>query len=379
LVFTTGAPFEYNVVAGVVTDRITGEVLEGARVEARAQGVDDPPVHVAVADSAGVFALRYLPAGPYDILIYVDNNRNAELGFNEMQGSAVTSPLGATPEVADTVILREVALLVPDTTPSRLAQVEARDSLHVRLAFDDYMDAEGSFEGVQVNITREDSTSVSIERLMWPRQVDSLQAISDSIAAEERRLALVDSLQVVADSLDRIFVAMEARGDTLGVDTLAPQLERIRARMAPPEPPEPEEGRPAEPPRILPQREFFVQLADSLSPQQLYSVTVSGVVNLFGTGGGGGEGSFSWEPPEPPEAESQDTAAAVPDTLVVPDTGLVVPPDTGLVAPPDTMGVPPDTSGVANETGWASGRPAPSEKEGARSREPLWWTRRSSR
>lgn len=386
LVFTTGAPFEFNVVAGLVEDRITGEVVEGARVEARAQGVEDPPVHVAVTDTAGVFALRYLPAGPYDISVYVDNNRNAERDFREAQGSGVTLPLGATPEVADTAILREITLLVPDTSPSRLARIEPQDSLLIRLTFDDFMDAEGDFEGVQVAITQEDGPGIEVERFMWPRQVDSIRAIADSIAAEERRLAMVDSLTVVADSLDRILTAMEASRDTLGVDTLGLQLERIRSRMEPPEPREPEEGPAAEPPPILPQQAFFIQLADSLSPDQLYNASVTGVVNLYGTGGGGGEGSFSWEPPEPPPEAAEDTATAVPDTLVVPDTGIVIPPDTGGVVPPDTSGVPPDTSGVPPDTSGippdtSLARPhflASPDQSASRRREPLWWlTRRA--
>jgi hypothetical protein len=406
LVFTTGAPFEFNVVAGVVSDRITGEVVEGARVEARAQGVEDAPIHVAATDTAGVFALRYLPAGPYDISAYVDNNRNAEREFREAQGSEVTFPLGATPEVADTAILREITLLVPDTTPSRLARIEPQDSLLIRFGFDDFMDAEANFEGVQVTITQEDGPALEVERYMWPRQVDSIRAIADSIAAEERRVAMVDSLTVVADSLDRILIAMEAQRDTVGVDTLGPQLERIQTRIAPPEPREPEEGPAAAPSPILPQQEFFVQLADSLTPERLYTATVTGVVNLYGTGGGGGEATFDWEPPEPPPEEVPDTAAAVadtlvvpdtaavgPDTLVVPDTVLVVPPDTAAAAlpdsltvppdtsgvPPDTSGVPPDTSGVPPDTFWARHYlPAPTGGAKARRLEPLWWlTRRA--
>jgi len=81
--------------------------------------------------------------------------------------------------------------------------------------------------------------------------------------------ALVDSLQVVADSLTRILADLEAAGDTLGVDTIAPELERIRGIMEPPEPEElPEEAAeavPAEPPPILPKQDLSCQYSDSLA------------------------------------------------------------------------------------------------------------------
>ncbi len=372
LVFSTGAPFETNVVAGMAKERITGEAAPNIRVEARDSEAEDPPVYVAVTDSAGVFALRYLPAGSYQISLYQDNNRNGRADFAELQGDTL-GVLGAVSPAADTVLFRQVSLLRPDTTPARLIRVEAVDSLLVRLAFDDYLDAEGSLEAVRVMIAPEAADTVGggrlpvvpepgdtaaaapppepqetrgplrWSRILWPRQVDSLRAAEDSLAAAERRLAVVDSLGAVGDSLSRVLRQMRAEGDTLGVDTLETRLEAIRRQMAPPEPP-PAPTRPelTEPPPILPQQEIFVLLADSLAPNQLYKVTVSRVTNINGVEEGGGETRFSWEPPERVEEEA-DTVGAGADTLgVPPDTGRVVPPDTGRVVPPDTLAVPPD-------------------------------------
>jgi hypothetical protein len=341
LVFSTGADFENNVVAGIVKDRITGEAVNGARVEARMRGEDDPPVYVAASDSAGVFALRYLPAGAYDLTVYQDINRNGEPDFREMQGSAESSGLGLEPPGSDTLIIRELSLLMPDTVPSRVVRVEAVDSTLVHFTFDDYMDAEGPLDSVQVVIApppqdtlaaaEEIEGALAIERLLWPRQVDSLQAVTDSIAAEERRLAMVDSLQAVADTLAQVLAGFEAAGDTLGIDTVSAALERVTGLLEPPEPPEPPPGAaedvPVEPPPILPQQEFFVKLAEPLAPNQAYRAVLAGVVNINGLGGGGGEASFAWEPPP---QEVPDTAATLPDT------GAVAPPDTGAVAPPDT-------------------------------------------
>lgn len=336
LVFSTGAPFETNVVAGIVKDRVSGEAIQGVLVQAREEGAPEPPVYVAASDSSGVFALRYLPAGAYRLSLFQDVNRNSEPDFSELQGSAETPAVGTLAEAADTVILREIGLLRPDTLPARVVLVEAMDSLLVRVGFDDYMDAEGSLEEVGAVILAEDSTEVRIDRLLWPRQVDSLRAVADSIAAEERRLARVDSLQVLADSLGQILATMRAAGDTVGVDTLGPVLEQIQTRLEPPEPPEEEpEGprEPVEPPPILPQREFFIRLVDSLAPNRPYHLTVTGIVNINGLPGGGGEASFDWEPPE----READTAGVAADTASTP-------PDTGAVTSPDTWRLPPERS-----------------------------------
>ena len=244
------------------------------------------------------------------------------------------------------------------------------DSVTVRLAFDDYLDAEGSLDSVRVVIVSQDEgPGRVVERLMWPRQVDSLQAVADSVAAEERRLAEVDSLGVVADSLDQVLAGMQAAGDTLGADSIGAALEGIRIRMEPPEPPEepgPEPEVEVEPPPILPQQEIFVRLVSPLPPDLPFKATVSDVVNINGLGGGGGEASFSWEPPEPPATEEPDTAALVPDTMAVPPDTAAVPPDT-MAVPPDTMAVPPDTSRVARP-GPAQAAPPEAERQ-----EPRWW------
>lgn len=362
LVFgTTGAVFEENVIAGIAEDRITGEVVEGVRAEAEIRGVEDTPVHVAVTDSLGVFAFRYLPAGLYDISVYQDVNLNTEMDFSELQGWA-ESELLPEEAAADTAIIRQVTLLRPDTTPSRLILVEAMDSVLIRVSFDDYMDSEGPLEEILVQLTQEEEPGPEIDGLLWPRQMDSLLAFNDSVAAEEERLALVDSLSTVADSLEQTLAGFTEAGDTLGADSVGTRLEQIRDLMAPPEPPEePEPGAEVELPPILPQQEFFIYLAEPLVGEQLYTAVISGVTNINGLSGGGGEASFTWEPPEPPPEEVPDTSA-VPDTAgVPPDTGSVAPPDTGSVAPPDTGSVaPPHTSRGDPPGPKAVARPSPS-------------------
>lgn len=358
LVFSTGADYENNVVAGMIFDRLTGDAVGGARVEARSTELDDPPVYLATSDSLGVFALRYLPAGPYILGFYQDLNRNETPDYRELQGDWGPVPLGVDGQGVDTVLVREVMLLRPDTIPARLIGVEAQDSVTVRLAFDDFLDAEGSLDPIQVVIAEEEGDTLVVEGLLWPRELDSIRAVADSIARVEELQAQMDSLQVMADSLSQLMEAMEAASDTLGIDTIGPALARIQNRLAPPEPEElePREGLREEeaPEPILPQQAVYVVVADSIPANRLFQVIVSGVVNINGLPGGGGDASFTWEPPAPPEEEADTLAAPVDTTSVPPDTAAVanpgaVPPDTTTV-PPDTTLVPPDTTGVPPDT-----------------------------
>lgn len=80
----------------------------------------------------------------------------------------------------------------------------------------------------------------------------------------------------------------------------------------------------------LPGREFYVLLADTLTYDVPYVVTVSGVTNIAGTAGGGGEDTLSYTRPPPP-----DTTGAVGDS-------------TG--AQPDTAGVQLDTLRLRRDT-----------------------------
>jgi hypothetical protein len=136
LIFSTGAAIDSTVLGGLVVDRITGVPARSGVVEAvqREGGV----VYTALADSSGFFSLRYLPLGAYDISAYDDQNRNRRRDLLEPldSGGAVTLS-----QPADT-ITQIFRVLVPDTSAPRVTGAEAVDSLHVRVTFDDYFDAE---------------------------------------------------------------------------------------------------------------------------------------------------------------------------------------------------------------------------------------------
>jgi len=342
LVFSTGGAYELNVLAGVVTDRITGEEVDQARVEARqipesdeeeaaeeAAEEPDVPVYVAKTDTAGIFVLRYIPSGEYELTIYQDNNRNREPDFRELQGTT-TAHLGLLPPRKDTII-SEVALLQPDTIPARLVRVEAEDSTLIRFTFDDFLPAPATLSPVQITLSREEGESPGIERLLWPHQLDSLRAFEDSVRVADSLAIVADSLRGVADSLQTVVAGLEAVGDTVELPEVRAALEQLQARLEPPEPEEQEEEEAPPPsPPILPEPEFFAFLRAPLVPDQVYQVTVVNVRNINGLTGGGGEGEVTWEPPEPPPV---DTAGALPDTTGVPPDTTAVPPDTTRALP----------------------------------------------
>ena len=331
LFFSTGPEFAPNVVAGSVIDRLTGEPLRDARVDAAVAGSD--VVHTAVTDSTGIFALRYLPAGDFVLSAYLDRNRNAQADFTEPQGTR-PALLDGDGEAADTAIVLEVALLARDTTSARLARVIVEDSISLSVSLDDYLDPELPLDDVRVVVT-----SDSVEA---PRPL----AVLHQHEAEAYRSALADSLareQAVRDSVaqaraDSAAQAEAAPGDTTAADD--PELTPVPAEAAaaadpPPAPAEPGAGAAGEVDAGRPtaQQTFIVILDGVLVPEIPYEVEVSNITNINGVGGGGGTVEFNRPAPPPPP---EDTVQAEADSVAT---------DTIPAAAPEGTPPPGDTAG----------------------------------
>jgi hypothetical protein len=294
LVFSTGAPIAETAVAGVIEDRLTGNAVAAARVEAT--HLEDGHTYVAMTDTAGFFALRHLPVGGYDVLTWLDLNRNRVPDFAEPQDEASVALAEG-----DTVVV-EMRLLPGDTTPARLLRAEALDSITIELNFDDYFEP-GPVEGTAAVYTLPDSTFVGRGTLLHGTALDSLR-----IARQEAAAAAADTLP--ADTLP-----METQPDTAGA---APQRPADADRQA---------RRPADPARPpLPARVLLVELDTALEWETAYFVVVADVANIHGVPGGGGTASF--RTPPAPEQPADAPPAEVPPDEVPPDE---VPPDE---APP---------------------------------------------
>jgi len=272
LIFSTGPAFDEAVLAGLVWDRISGEGLRDHRVEA-VSSLDTSVVHLARTDSTGIFTLRYLPPGDFQVTAYQDRNRNRRLDPSEARGREVTelSPV-------DTVVM-SIPVLAPDTTPANLVAADLRDSLAIRLTFDDALDPASPTEGVTWEILREaDSIPILTGRgIFHATGVDSLR------------------------NEDRIAAGQEPVEDT--VPTRRPGGGQAPRTTTP-------DGRP------LPERTLFLVLSTPLDPGQAYLVEVEDVTNIHGIGGGGGGARLVLPPRDTTPAPVADTVAdTVPDTL----------------------------------------------------------------
>ena len=272
LFFSTGPEFEPNVLGGLVTDRLTGQDMAGARVDVRS--LPEGPTHSTVADSTGIFTFPYLPAGEYRVVAYQDANRNRLPDFAEPQDS-----LEVTVARGDTVIVTELALLPRDTTAAVLQSAMVEDSVTVRVTFDDFVDPDESLDPVTARLTREDDEAPEVVEILH------LHEWEDRMEAErmerERREREEEEPEVPEDPRPEV-----------------PEDPRPEV----PEEPVPEEGpEPQDPGPPLPARDLVLILSRPLEPGATYEVEIAGVRNIHGIPDGGGE--VTVEVPEPPEEE----------------------------------------------------------------------------
>jgi hypothetical protein len=273
IVFSTGPEITATAIAGIVTDRITGRPVETGIVTAVRRG--DGVEYMAVTDTAGFYSLRHLPLGEYDMLAWFDQNRNRRRDAAEPVDSGHVARLATAADT--TAVVFDV--MPVDTTPPRVVRAEAVDSLHVRVAFDDYFDVD-----VPPTATAE------VHRMPDSTRVAGYRSIVHAPVFERERAA-----------------ARAARADTaIADDTVAalPRRQQAPAAAAPPS------G------RLLPSRDVVVIL-DRPLPPGTYTVTVGGALNISGlTGGGVARFEVAPPPPPPPPPPPQAPAETVPvDTL----------------------------------------------------------------
>ena len=273
-IFSTGAEMTPTVLAGLIVDRITEQPIEGARVTARVEPPpgeeesDDQvvPTHVAITDSSGVYAFRYVPSGRYTITAFTDENRNREYdGFEPVAiGLEELNP-------ADTVLLN-FALLVPDTIPAMVQTVDVVDSLTLAVEFDDFLDPASELTGVSATLGPDSLRPPEVATILHERDYlgrqdviqDSLH-VSDSIQFEEAQ-ERIELLRSAGDS---------ATADEIESELRTPRPPAQRAQVVLQD-------------RELPKRVLYFMLADTLAADQPYELSVAGVTNINGVPGGGG-------------------------------------------------------------------------------------------
>lgn len=253
--FSTGPEMIANVAAGTVTDGITLRPSFGATVIASTDTLGsnlesgDGLKHIAVSDSSGVYAFRYLPTGTYSITAFMDENRS--------NSPESTEPIANTHLVvqANDTVFTDMKVLRPDSTPPVLNAVGIVDSLTLLVEFDDYLDPE-QFPVEDVIATLSKGASGTIE----------IKEILDEYEFDARRELISDA---VGDSMP-----------TVGLDSMISTVEPIDRGAS------------------VPSRNVYLLLAEPIKPGTAYEVTISGLVNVNGIGPSGGTGSVTRDIPE---------------------------------------------------------------------------------
>jgi hypothetical protein len=268
LVFSTGPAVPATAIAGMVIDRITGRPPQNSAVTAvhRADGTS----YLAIADTAGFFSLRHVPAGEYEMRAWGDQNRNRRRDPAEPVDSGRVVTLAAP---TDTVAI--VFQVMPeDTTPPRVVRADFVDSMRVRVTFDDYFDVD------------EPVLSATAE----------IHQLPDSVrVAGARRLLLAPIYERGRAAADAAAAQRAAAADTAAADTAAAVRPDTVAPRAAPAP------RPETP--LLPAREIVVELDRALPPGHSFTITVAGATNISGLIGGGVarfDTPQAAPPPDPP-------------------------------------------------------------------------------
>ena len=369
LVFSTGPEIPPTVLGGVVTDRMTGQVVAGAAVAAVPVG--DTVAYVAIADGEGFFAIRFLPPGRYDLRGLRDADGDWAIGAYEPRAER------AVDVAAGDTLVEPLALLAPDTTVATLVRVEYVDSVTLRLDFDDALDPEDPQPDLAVRVV---GTSNGQEPRATPMAPHVLEETLNAEAAAEAEAAAAageaadtaafapevgepgDSAAAPAPDEDGGLLGRAVRGraaadtaaavaprdtlgaptprDTLGAPTPQDTLGALalgqgaeRTAAGPPRPaidvPRAPDGTP------LPTRAWYVRLSAPLRPGATYSVFVAGARNVHGLLPGGGEAEITAPVPEAPDEEPPPEEDPPADGVPPPESD---PPAEG-VPPPD--GDPP--------------------------------------
>ena len=258
--FSTGAEMMPNVAAGLVTDGITLRpvggtiVLATTRFDTELDPVEESGLtHIAVTDSSGVYAFRYLPVGDYSVTAFIDENRN--------NNPEPTEPIAWSYLIvsANDTVFSDMRVLRPDSTPPELSAVGIVDSLSLLIEFDDYLDPEQNLsEKVSATFSPDSSAALGIVEILGEYEYNLRKAmLSDTLSNMD-----ITDRRSSADSVEKS-IAIESK---------------------------------------VPSRNIYLILAEPINSGITYEVTISGVENVNRTGGpGGGTERVMHSPSEIPE------------------------------------------------------------------------------
>ena len=162
LTFTTGAPLPTTTLEATVVDWTTSRPVPGALVEAVL--LPDSLPYRGIADSSGHLKLGPLPDGEYLVRGVLDQNHNLRFDGREAFDT-VKLARGKT-------AAGELWAFVHDTTPPRIREVTAVDSLSASITLSQSMDPAQRLAASQVTVRiLPDSTPIRVTSLL-PKPLD---------------------------------------------------------------------------------------------------------------------------------------------------------------------------------------------------------------
>lgn len=173
VVFSTGGAIPDTRLSGVAFDWREYKGLANAVVEAIAADSKDSTTYQVAADSAGRYALKNLPAGPYILRAYEDRNKNRELDPLE-QWDSVRVTLTQT-------FTTDLYAFQRDTVGLRIADIAVQDSNRVlKVTFDKPYPSTQFFVTEGVLLKAADSALIRV-RLV---QTSAQKTLFDSVRAQ---------------------------------------------------------------------------------------------------------------------------------------------------------------------------------------------------
>ena len=309
-VFSTGGEFHQTAVAGLVLDRVTGQQIEDAVILATAEGqptdAASPVVYFSRTDTGGVYTLRYLPPGRYQVTGFQDRDRDRLPDPFEVQGATLPE-LGP----ADTTFA-DFPVLEPDTTPARLVRVEAADSTALRLTFDDFLDPDVSLARLAVSLEPAGASggAPAVTQVLHEHRYLAVRAATQGAAAPAGADTAADADTIPAADAAADADTIPAAGDTVpggGAGGARPPVRRGgdyvgRAQGA-------DSASAALLGLTLPSRVAYAELSDTLPYGVPFVLRLREVVNLAGLASAVDSLVFTRELPAAPAAPSAPAAA----------------------------------------------------------------------
>jgi hypothetical protein len=158
-VFSTGSTLAAGRIAGTLFNWAEGRTIPRGLIEARPAG-DSATVYLAATDSVGVFELRNVPPGRYNVRGISDDNSNHALDPREPFDTTIVN-------LTDSSNV-ELLAFVHDSIGARLSSVNVRDSVTLELLFDNPLSVTAAVTAASIRVRAPDSTDVLIVSVSGP-------------------------------------------------------------------------------------------------------------------------------------------------------------------------------------------------------------------